>query len=134
MTRVELDEYYLLQDIIKECEESIAEAEAQLCRSPAFDLSGVSRNPTPRNHTEAAYLNIIQKKKELQAKKDEFEFRKIRVEEYINGISDLFMRRIFEKRFLQKKRWSDVADELGGRNTAGSVSKMCYRYLKKHPY
>lgn len=133
MTRRELEEYYLLQDAIEECEESIAKAEAQLCRSPAFDLSGVSVNPTPQNHTEAAYLNIIQKKTELQAKKDEFELRKIRVEEYINGISGLFMRRIFEKRFLQKKRWSEIADELGGGNTAGSVSKMCYRYLKKHP-
>lgn len=132
MTRKELEEYYLLQDVIEECEESIAKAEAQLCRSLAFDR-GVSVNSTPQNHTEAAYLNLIQKKIELQEKKDEFEIRKIRVEEYINGISGLFMRRIFEKRFLQKKRWSDIADELGGGNTAGSVSKMCYRYLKKHP-
>lgn len=133
MTRMELEEYYLLQGVIEECEESIARAEAQLCRSPAFDPSGVSVNHTPQNHTEAAYLNIIQRKTELQAKKDEFEIRKIRVEEYINGISGLFMRRIFEKRFMQKKRWSDIADELGGGNTAGSVSKMCYRYLRKHP-
>lgn len=134
MTRKELEEYFLLQDIIEECEENIAKAEAQLCRSPAFNSSGVSVNPTPKNHIEAAYLNLIHKKNELQEKKDEFEIRKIRVEEYINGINGLFMRRIFEKRFLQKKRWSDIADELGGGNTAGSVSKMCYRYLKKHPY
>ncbi|MCM1166427.1 MAG: hypothetical protein NC299_13355 [Lachnospiraceae bacterium] len=133
MTRVELDDYYLLQDMITECEENIAKAEALLYGSPHFDTNGVSSTPSPQNRVENAYIKIIEQKNELLAKKAEYERLKVLVEQYISNIGELFVRRIFEKRFIQRKRWSEIADELGGQNTAGSVSKICYRYLEKHP-
>jgi len=133
MTLGELNDYYLLQDMIAECEENIAKAEARLYSSPRFDTNIASKNPSPQNRVENAYIDIISKKTELWAKKEKYERQKTLVEQYINNIDELFVRRIFEKRFLQKKRWSEIADELGGQNTAGSVSKICYRYIEKYP-
>lgn len=55
---------------------------------------------------------------------------RLKLEKYINSIPDSLTRQIFTLRFVEGKRWEDVSEKIGGGNTADSVKKTCYRYLK----
>lgn len=133
MIRDYLNNYYLMEQSIKECDEELEIIEAKLYASPAFDTNGIPKNPSPRNHIEDTYIEIIQRKKELIAKREEYRAIKISVERYIDGISNLLTHKIFKKHVLQKKTFNIIAEELGGGNTKDSVKKIYYRYIADHP-
>lgn len=50
--------------------------------------------------------------------------------DFINSIDDDWTRIIFRLRYQEALTWSEVADYVGAGNTADSVKKICYRYLK----
>lgn len=54
-----------------------------------------------------------------------------RLEAYIAGIEDSFVRQIFTCRFVEGMSWRQVADKVGGRNTADGVRKLSKRFLLK---
>lgn len=128
-----LEEYYLLEKAIRELEEEIRKLEAALVSSPRFDTSGIPKNPTPQNRTEAKYIEICSKREKLQAKKTEYEQHKATVELYIENIPDMFTRRIFEKHIFARMKFRKIADELGGGNTEDGVRQAFNRYLKENP-
>ena len=124
-----LKQYYLLEGEIRNEEEKIAKIEAKLCASPGFDKNSVPKNPTPRNRVEETYIELIARKEELQRKVAEYKEMKASIENFINSIDDLLIHRIAEERFINNKRFREIAEELGGNNTTDSVKKMLYRYL-----
>ncbi len=125
MNSKELDEYYLLGTSIKELDEKIKRLEAQLCASPRLDKIGTSGS-SGRNSTEEKYIQIIYEKKKLQTKREELEALKLSIEKYIESIDDVLIRQIAKKRVFEKKRFKQIARELGGNNTEDSVKKMYY--------
>lgn len=131
MTRKDLEDYWLLEDVIREYERKIHESEFDLYRSPSFD--GAAGAARPHSALEDAVIKKVDVYIEYVAEKAKFERAKRRVELYISGIDDLFTRRVFVKRYLQRKKWQTIADEFGGGNTKDSVRKICERYLEKHP-
>lgn len=50
---------------------------------------------------------------------------------WIGSIEDPLTRQIFRLRFLCGLPWADVAQTVGGRNTASSVKMVCSRYLDR---
>lgn len=52
--------------------------------------------------------------------------------EYIFSINDSQIRRIMRLRHIELKSWLQVANIIGGNNTADSVRMMHDRYLKEH--
>lgn len=124
----ELNDYYLLSQAIEELENRIKHLEAQLYVSPRFDKVGTSES-SGKNTTEKKYIHLLEKKEELQRKKSELAERKIRIEVYIDNIADTLIRSIAIKRVLEKKRFRQIANELGGNNTEDSVKKMYYRHV-----
>lgn len=52
--------------------------------------------------------------------------------EYIFSINDSQIRRIMRLRHIELKSWLQVANSIGGNNTADSVRMMHDRYLKEH--
>ncbi len=133
MTISELNNYYLLEDAIRDAKERIVKIEAKLCASPTFDTSGIPKNPTPRNHTEDTFIELAHLKTELDKKVEEYEALKVRIERYIADIPDLLIHRIMVKKVLEHKKWKVIAEELGGGNTKDSVKKMYYRYIADNP-
>ena len=71
---------------------------------------------------------------DLQSKIEYLEQRcaeeKKKLEKYIGGIKDDQTRMIFRLRFIHCMTWPQVAEAIGGRNTANSVRAICYRHLK----
>lgn len=55
-----------------------------------------------------------------------------RLERYIDGIGDEYLRQVFTLRFINGLPWDQVAASIGGNNQADTVKKMCYRYIKKN--
>ena len=49
---------------------------------------------------------------------------------FIESIDDAYIRTMFRLRFLKFLSWDDVAGIIGG-NTRDSVSRICYRYIRK---
>lgn len=56
---------------------------------------------------------------------------KKKLEEYISSIRDDQIRLIFRLRFVHCMTWRQVAETIGGGNTATNVKLICYRYLEK---
>lgn len=55
---------------------------------------------------------------------------KRRLERYIQSIDDSLIRQIFFLRYIELKKWEDVAASLGGNNTENSVKQIHSRYLR----
>lgn len=53
------------------------------------------------------------------------------IEEYISTVDDSIVRLIISYRVVENMDWNEVADNIGGGNTADSVKKMYYRYVDK---
>lgn len=133
MTIKRLKNYYLLSGEIESEQEKILRIEARLCASTKYDCSGIPKNPSATNHTEDTYLELVARKDELQKKVMQYEQEKDEIEKYISEIDDMLIRRIFELRVLENKRFREIADGLGGNNTTDSVKKMFYRYIVDNP-
>ena len=54
-----------------------------------------------------------------------------RLEAYIAGIEDSFVRQIFTCRFVEGLSWRQVADKVGGKNTADGLRMLSKRFLLK---
>lgn len=52
-----------------------------------------------------------------------------KVEEFISGISDSRMRRIITMRYIENKTWNQIADQIGGGNTEGSIKMAFQRFM-----
>lgn len=86
------------------------------------------------------------KKIELSLKKQLLEHRKgilnildlenarqiLEIEEFINGISDCYIRRIVNLRVVEGLQWVDVAEKIGGNNTAEGTRQAFHRYFDKN--
>lgn len=54
-----------------------------------------------------------------------------RLTRFIAGVEDSLMRQILRFRYIDGLSWAAVAMRIGGNNTASSIKKKAYRYLKK---
>lgn len=54
----------------------------------------------------------------------------VEVEEYLNTLDDSRMRRMITKRYIEGKKWYQVANEMGKRYTEDSCQKQMERFLK----
>lgn len=50
----------------------------------------------------------------------------------INRVEDSFLRQVLMYRYVDGMSWYEVADALGGNNTAATVRQACHRFFKKH--
>ena len=68
----------------------------------------------------------------ISAKLAEISFVEREILEYICSIDDSLMRQIMTHRHIELKSWLQVANAIGGNNTADSVRMAHDRYLKEH--
>lgn len=55
-----------------------------------------------------------------------------KLEDYITAIHDDLLRAAFRWRFIDGYSYVKIARKLGGNNTAGSVKKQIYRYIREN--
>lgn len=91
-----------------------------------FSIEGF---PYPRYHREKSRL-ILRKKRwsEIEEKLDK---QILEIEEYLNSIDDSQMRRMIKYKYIEELSWQQVAERMGGGNTADGCRMAVDRYLKK---
>lgn len=133
-----------LEDRIPKLDKRIAEIEAgEIVKDKVkgglggvqhFNIEGI---PTKEYNDKKTELYI---KKRLLAERKEMlnlleldSMRQInQVEKFIKGIKDSHIRRIVSLRVVNGLSWNEVADNIGGGNTEGSVKMAFQRFLEKN--
>ena len=89
-----------------------------------FPYTSCSVKVCGHNESDVKSLAKMQKRKsELVQMKDE-------IENFIDNISDIQVKRILRYKYIKSKTWAEVADFMGGQNTRDSVRMMSKRFLK----
>lgn len=130
MTVRELSKLYYIRKLIQRDIDQLAGLEARL-QPGGMNISGMPRNPSPKNMMEEIVPLIIDIKDKLNREQHEYEEEQARLENFIRSIDDYQIRLILAYRFIDLMSWNQVAQKLGGNNTEDGVKKACYRYLKK---
>lgn len=91
-----------------------------------FSIEGF---PYPRYHREKSLL--ILRKKRWSETEEKLDKQISEIEEYINSIDDSQMRRMIKYKYIEELSWQQVAERMGGGNTADGCRMAVDRYLKK---
>ena len=128
MTLQELSKYYKLHERLERNREMLASLYAA-AGPGAQVITGMPHAPGVSDKVGDLATELW----DLQSKIDYLEQRcaeeKKKLEKYIRAIKDDQTRMIFRLRFIHCMTWPQVAEAIGGRNTANSVKLVCHRYL-----
>lgn len=130
MTIRELSKLYYLTKLIERDELRLSELEARL-QPGGMNLSGMPRNPSPKNMMEEIVPLMIEIKDRIKRQQTAYIKERMVIEDYINSVDDYQIRLIMSYRFVDLMTWQQIAFRIGGNNTADSVRKACNRFLKK---
>lgn len=129
MTLQELSKYYKLHERLERNREMLSSLYAA-AGPGAQVITGMPHAPGVSDKVGDLAAELW----DLQSKIDYLEQRcaeeKKKLEKYIGAIKDDQTRMIFRLRFIHCMTWPQVAETIGGRNTANSVKLICHRYLK----
>lgn len=110
MTKKELSKYYYLSIEIKELEVQIKELMNSLIGSPK--LTGMPHGFGVGNPVEQKAVLIVNLKNKLEKRRAKSLNELTKIELYIDSIEKTEVRMIFKKRYVQFKRWEDIAREM----------------------
>ena len=110
MNRKELSKYYHLTMEIKDLEEKIKELDLTLISSPI--LTGMPHSNKISNPTEQKSILTLTLKRKLEKRKEKALNELNKIEDYISSIEDTEIRQIFSKRYIQLKKWEEIAQEM----------------------
>lgn len=134
------EDYRQAQSRLWELRESM---DGGMLESPV--ISDMPKAPSVGNKVESTVVRAIGLEEALKRKGDAIRdietlisarqtlclLERKRLEDYIAGVDDGFLRQVFTLRFINGLPWEQVAESIGGGNKAESVRKACYRYINK---
>ena len=110
MNKKELSKYYHLSMEINDIESQIKELMDSLVGSP--ELTGMPHGSGVGNPVEKKAMLIINLKNKLEKRKAKSLKELTKIELYIANIEKVEIRLIFTKRYIQFKRWDEIAREM----------------------
>ncbi len=131
MTLKELSQLYYLKREIAMDRERLAELE-QKALPGAQVMSGMPASPNVGDKLAKYTVEIADLRAVIEEKCRRCLAEQQRLEKYIAGIEDSFIRQIFTCRFVDGLTWQQVAQKLGGKNSADGVRMLSKRFLAKN--
>lgn len=131
MTLRELSQLYYLKREVAMDKERLAELEERALPG-AQRLSGLPGNSGVGDKVAACAAEIADLHALIAQKIARCLAEQQRLEQYIAGIDNSFIRQIFTLRFVQGLTWRQVANKVGGRNTPDSLRMLSKRFLLKN--
>ncbi|NBK19148.1 hypothetical protein [Anaerotruncus sp. 1XD42-93] len=128
MTLQELSKYYKLHERLERNREMLASLYAAAGLG-AQEITGMPHASGVSDQVSNLVIEIEDLKERISHLESRCAEEKKRLEKYIGAIKDDQTRMIFRLRFLHCMTWPQVAEAIGGRNTANSVKLICHRYL-----
>lgn len=110
MNKRELSKYYHLSVEIKDLEERIQMIANQSIG--ASKLTGMPHGTTVSNPVEKNAVLLISLKEKLEKRKEKAMKELIKIEDYLTTIDDVEIRLIFNKRYIELKKWGVIAREM----------------------
>lgn len=129
MTKKELSQLYYLKREIRSDEQRLKELETAATRitQSISDMPGGGR----RSDKTAIAAEIADIKTIIHSKKEMCIAHYNKIARYVANIDDSLIRQIIIYRHVDMLKWRDIAQKIGGGNTADSVRKAYSRYLEK---
>lgn len=128
MTLKELSNYYHLHGRLERNREMLSSLYAAAGLG-AQVITGMPHAPGVSDSVGDLSIEIEELKSRISNLESKCAQEKKQMEAYISTIKDDQTRMIFRLRFLHCMTWRQVADSIGGRNSANSVKLICHRYL-----
>lgn len=130
MTLRELSKYYKLHELLERNKEMLSSLTAATGPGAQM-LTGMPHTPGAKDKVSDLVMEMEDLENRINSLEVECALEKQKLEKYISTINDDQTRMIFRLRFIRCMTWLQVAEAIGGRNTATNVKLICYRYLKK---
>ena len=128
MTLRELSIYYKLHERLERNRQMLSSLYTAAGLG-AQEITGMPHAPGVSDEVSNLVIEIEDLKERISHLESRCAEEKKRLEKYIGAIKDDQTRMIFRLRFLHCMTWPQVAEAIGGRNTANSVKLICHRYL-----
>lgn len=132
MTIKELSQLYWLKREIEMDKRRLEELEILAASPKSQKLDGLPHASGYGDAVTFCVADIVDLKAIIAAKQQQCIYERNRLEQYIAGIDDSFLRQIFTYRFINGFPWHQVAAYAGGRNTANGCRMAVNRYLKRN--
>lgn len=130
MTLQQLNDYFCIMDKLRNASEMLESMKAKILSANCPD--GMPHSHTMFDRTQALAFALASQEKAVAEIKAIAAGKEAEIKEYIQGISDPYMKTLFDLRFMCAYSWKEVAYMIGGGNTSDSVRMACYRYLKRN--
>lgn len=130
MTLRELSKYYKLHERLEQNRQMLSSLYAAAGLG-AQEITGMPHAPGASDQVSGLVIEIEDLQSRIDYLESECAQEKKKLEKYIGAIKDDQARMIFRLRFIHCMTWPQVAEAIGGRNTANSVKLICYRHLDK---
>ncbi len=130
MTIKELSQLYHLRREVEMDKQRLLELEERALPG-AQRLSGLPGSGNVQDKLATYAAEIADLRAVIEAKYRRCLTEQQRLEQYIAGIEDSFIRQIFTCRFVEGLSWRQVAKKVGGKNSAGNIRVICHRFLAK---
>ena len=128
MTLKELSKYYKLHERLERNREMLSSLYVAAGLG-AQVITGMPHGSGTSDEVSDLVIEIEDLQSRIDYLESECAQEKKKLEKYIGGIKDDQTRMIFRLRFIHCMTWLQVAEAIGGRNTANSVKLICHRYL-----
>lgn len=99
-----------------------------------FNIEGVPTEEYSRKRTDLLVKKLILEERRTRLKYLRLQIAETinQIEEFIYGLSDSYIRRIIDLRFVRNLTWFQVAQRIGGGNTEDGVKKAFYRFMENN--
>ncbi|MCD8323183.1 MAG: hypothetical protein LUC89_09920 [Oscillospiraceae bacterium] len=129
MTLAELNEHLALVQKLERAKE-LYKAMSGRAYPGSPSLDGMPRGTEVSDRVGALAAELADISTDIAALEREVNGSAQKVQAYINGIENAYIRVLFQLRFLRGYAWKEVAATVGGYTTEEAVKMVCYRYLK----
>ena len=113
MNKAKLSKYYFLTIEIKDLEERIATIQSTLIGASKITGMPHSTKNGNKSHVEKNAELLVTLKNKLERRKAKALKKMIEIEDFLISIEDVEIRMIFNKRYLELKKWEDIGREMG---------------------
>lgn len=131
MTLKELSQFYYLNREIEMDQRRLRELEAKALPG-AQVITGMPHGTGVVDKVGEYAAEIADLRGIIEAKHQQCLYERSRLERYITGIDDSFLRQVFTYRFISGLPWRQVAACIGGGNTEDGCRKAVKRYLEQN--
>lgn len=131
MTRRKLENWHYTEIELKRINDQLSELEGKaLPKSP--DWSGKGRSSSPSILLDRLVPEMIDQRRKLSEKRTTLTAELAEITEFMEKITDKQVKLIITLRCRDCMSWWEVADEIGGKNTADNCKKRYYRFISAY--